>query len=255
MLREEFTMEWWESFFDEDAGRIMFTEEAWQRAEQNCDALIALLGILPGAKILDLACGTGRYAIPLAKRGYEVVGLDISSVFLEQARARAQEHGLKIQFIHGDMRHIPFESEFDAVINLFTSFGYFEKEEDHLQVLKEVHKSLRPGGRFVLDISNREWFMRHFQARDWREYPDFTLLEECKFNVERSRIESRWIMLRGKERKEYALSLRIFTLAELLELFAQAGLKILGYYGGLRGEPWDLDSRRLVIVAERAEQP
>ncbi len=177
-------MEWWQSFFDEDMGLILFTEERWQLAEQNCDVLVFLLGLAPGAKILDLACGTGRYAIALAKRGYQVVGLDFSSVFLEQARLKAQEQGLNIKFLQGDMRSIPFESEFDAVINIFTSFGYFEKEEDHLQVLKEVHKSLKPGGRFLLEFQNRDWLVRHFQARDWREYPGFFLLEERKMNFE-----------------------------------------------------------------------
>ena len=245
-------MEWWQSFFDETTGQIMFDEEAWQRAEQSCDALVSLLGLQPGAKILDLACGPGRFAIPLAQRGFRVVGLDICDVYLEQARVKAQEQGLQIEFIHGDMRSIPFEREFDAVINLFTSFGYFEREEDHLQVLKEVHKSLKPGGRFLLELQNRDWLIKHLQARDWVERPGFLVLNEHKFNFARNRIESRWIVLKGAERKEYTLSLRVFTLAELLELFAQAGLKVLGYYGGLRGEPWSVEANRLALLAERA---
>ncbi len=244
-------MEWWQSFFDETTAQIMFHEEAWQRAEQNCDALVSLLGLQPSAKILDLACGPGRFAIPLAKRSFRVVGLDISEVYLEQGRAKAKEQGLEIEFIRGDMRAIPFENEFDAVINLFTSFGYFEREEDHLQVLKEVRKSLKPGGRFLLELQNRDWLIKNFRPRDWREYPNFFVLEEITMNFERNRIESRWIVLRGAERKEYTLSLRVFTLAELLELFAQAGLKVLGYYGGLRQEPWSVEARRLAIVAER----
>lgn len=245
-------MEWWQSFFDEGTGQIMFAEEAWQRAEQSCDSLVSLLRLQPGAKILDLACGPGRFAIPLAKRGFCVVGLDFSEVYLEQARAKAQEHQLQIEFIRGDMRAIPFESEFDAVINLFTSFGYFEREEDHLQVLKEVHKSLKPGGHFLLELQNRDWLIKNFRPRNWQEYPSFFVLEESTMNFERNRVESRWIVLKGAERKEYNLSLRVFTLAELLELFAEAGLKVLGCYGSLRGEPWSLEANRLAILAERA---
>lgn len=245
-------MEWWEKFFDETTGQIMFYEEAWQRAEQTCEALVSLLGLAPGAKILDLACGPGRFAIPLAKRGFRVVGLDICDVYLEQARAKAQEQGLQIEFVHGDMCAIPFENEFDAVINLFTSFGYFEREEDHLQVLKEVHKSLKPGGRFLLELMNRDWLIKNFRPRNWHEYPSFFVLEESTMNFARNRVESRWIVLCGAERKEYTLSLRVFTLSELLELFAQAGLKVLGYYGGLRREPWSLEANRLALLAERA---
>lgn len=244
-------MEWWQSFFDEGTGQVMFTEEAWQRAEQSCDALVSLLGLAPGAKILDLACGPGRFALPLAKRGFRVVGLDICEVYLEQARAKAKEQGLNIQFLQGDMRAIPFENEFDAVINLFTSFGYFEREEDHLQVLKEVRKSLKPGGRFLLELQNRDWLIKNFRPRNWQEYPDFFVLEESAMNFARNRVESRWIVLRGAERKEYTLSLRVFTLAELLDLFAQADLKVLGYYGGLHRESWSIEANRLAIVAER----
>lgn len=245
-------MEWWQSFFDETTGQIMFYEEAWQRAEQSCDALVSLLGLQLGAKILDLACGPGRFAIPLAKRGFRVVGLDICEAYLEQARAKAQEHRLQIEFVHGDMRAIPFENEFDAVINLFTSFGYFEREEDHLQVLREVYKSLKPNGRFLLELMNRDWLIKNFRSRNWQEYPNFFVLEESTMNFTRNRIESRWIVLRGAERKEYKLSLRVFTLAELLELFAQAGLKVLGYYSSLQGEPWSVDANRLALLAERA---
>jgi hypothetical protein len=85
-----------------------------------------------------------------------------------------------------------------------------------------------------------------------KSIPTFFVLEERTMNFARNRIESRWIVLKGAERKEYTLSLRVFTLAELLGLFAQAGLKVLGYYGGLRGEPWSLEANRLAIVAERA---
>lgn len=244
-------MEWWRHFFNEGTGQIMFTEEAWQRAEQNCDALTALLGIAPGAKILDLACGPGRYAIPLARRGYRVVGLDITETYLAQAQAKAEEQQLEIEFMEGDMRHIPFERTFDAVINLFTSFGYFEQEEEHLKVLQGVHKSLKPGGRFLLELMNRDWLIRHFQARDWRELPEGIFFEERKLNLEHNRIEGHWVTLSGTERKEYHHSLRLFTLAELLGLFARAGLSVLGYYGGLQQEPLTLESPRLAILAER----
>ena len=147
------------------------------------------------------------------------------------------------------MRAIPFENEFDAVINLFTSFGYFEREEDHLQVLREVYKSLKPNGRFLLELMNRDWLIKNFRSRNWQEYPNFFVLEESTMNFTRNRIESRWIVLRGAERKEYKLSLRVFTLAELLELFAQAGLKVLGYYSSLQGEPWSVDANRLALLA------
>jgi len=245
--------EWWERFFDEEMGEVMFTEEAWRRAEELCDPLVRLLGIEPGAEILDLACGTGRFALPLAKRGFHVVGLDYSAPYLKHARAKAQEQGLSVELVQADMRAIPFVEEFDAVVNLFTSFGYFEREEDHLKVLQEVHKSLKPGGRFLLEMANRDFLVRRFQAHDWHEFPDFLALEERRFVPERDRIETKWVKLHPDgRRKEYTSSLRLFTLRELCDLCSQAGLKVLGYYGDLKGEPWGFDKNRLVVVAERS---
>jgi len=246
-------MEWWERFFDTEIGEVMFTEEAWQRAEELCDPLVRLLGIEPGAEILDLACGTGRFALPLAKRGFHVIGLDYSAPYLKQAQVKAQERGLSVELVQADMRAIPFEGEFDTVVNLFTSFGYFEDDRDHLKVLQEVHKSLKPGGRFLLEMANRDWLIRRFQAHDWHEFPDFLALEERRFVPERDCIETKWVKLYPDgRRKEYTSSLRLFTLRELIELFSRAELKILSYYGNLKGEPWGLDENRLVLVAERS---
>ncbi len=247
---------WWERFFDAEMGEVMFPEEAWRRAEELCDPLVELLGVEPGARILDLACGPGRFALPLARRGFRVVGLDLSSVYLKQGRAQAEEQGLSVEFIQGDMRAIPFEEEFDAVVNLFTSFGYFEREEDHLKVLQEVRKSLKPGGRFLLEMANRDGTVRRFQAHDWHEFPDFLALEERRFIPERDRIETRWVKIYPDgRRKEYLSSLRLFTLRELTELCSRAGLKVLGHYGNLQGEPWGLDGNRWVIVAESTGSP
>jgi SAM-dependent methyltransferase len=154
--------------------------------------------------------------------------------------------------VQGDMRRIPFEGGFNAVVNLFTSFGYFEREEEHQRVLREIHKSLKPGGRLLMETANREWLIRRFQAHDWHEFPDFILLEEREFKAEESRLDAKWIKLYGDgTRKEYSHSLRLFTLAELFDLFAQPGLTVLGYYGSLKGEPWSLETNRLVLVAER----
>ena len=247
--------EWWERFFDEEMGEVMFSEQAWQRAEEFCDPLIELLGIEPGARILDLACGVGRFALPLAKRSFRVVGLDLSSAYLKQGRAKAAERGLEIRFVQGDMRALPFKEAFDAVVNLFTSFGYFEDESDHLRVLQEVRRSLKPGGRFLLEMASRDWTVRHFQSHDWHCLENFWVLEERTFVPERDRVETKWVKLYPDgRREEYFSSLRLFTLRELLTLCSQAGLAARGYYGNLQGDPWSWEAPRLVLVAE-AERP
>ena len=247
-------MEWWKNFFDDDMYKILYELYPERRQEstiRQCDFIETVLKPPKHAKILDLACGPGRHSIELAKRGYKVIGFDYSGLFLDKARDFAKGVGVDIKFVQGDMRKLPFQDEFDVVINIFTSFGYFQKEEDHLKVLKEIAKSLKLGGKFLLDTINRDFLVRHFRAKYWSEGKDFLLLEENKLDLEHNRSEARWTLLQGNKQKVYRHSIRIFTLNELMNLMEQASLKILSCYGDFDQKPWSFDTNRTIIVAER----
>jgi len=247
-------MEWWQNFFDDDMYKILYELYAERRQEstiRQCDFIENVLKPLEHAKILDLACGPGRHSIELAKRGYKVTGFDYSETFLIKAKTFAKEAGVNVRLVQGDMRELPFQNEFDIVINIFTSFGYFQKEEDHLNVLKGIAKSLKLGGNFLLDTINRDWLVRHFQSKHWSEGKDFLLLEESKLDLKHNRSEAKWILLRGNKQKVYRHSLRIFTLRELMDLMSQANLKVLSYYGNFDQKPWNFDNNRTIIVAEK----
>ena len=244
-------MEWWEKFFDEEMMKILFPEERWEVTENRCESLVKLLGLEPGSRILDLACGTGRYSIALAKRGYEVVGLDFSEIYIEKARKKAETEGVRIDFLKGDMRDLPFDGEFDAVLCLWTSFGYFEREEDHLKALKEARRALRPSGRFLLDISSYEALMRNFRETDWYEIEGGYLLDRRKWVPEKGRLESEWILVKRDGVKKYEMSLRLFTAYELIKLAREAGLVFLALFGDFEGNPKTLDSRRTVLLFEK----
>lgn len=247
-------MEWWQNFFDDGTYRILYELYPERRQEntiRHCNFIEDVLKPSKHAKILDLACGPGRHSIELAKRGYKVTGFDYSEFFLNKARAFEKEVDANVRFVQGDMRELPFQNEFDIAINMFTSFGYFQKEEDHLKVLKGVAKSLKLGGKFLLDVINREWLVRHFQAKGWEKGADFLLLEDRKLDLEHSRSEAKWILLQDNKQKIYQHSLRIFTLRELMELMNQANLKVLSYYGTFRQEPWNFDTNRTIIITEK----
>ena len=126
-------MEWWKEFYDEDMEKIMFSQEMWEIAEKDCEYIPKMLDISPSEKIFDLACGIGRYSIPLAKKGFKITGLDYSENFIEKAKEKAKSLKLNIDFLQGDMREIPFENQFSVVICMFTSFGHFLDEKDHLK--------------------------------------------------------------------------------------------------------------------------
>ena len=135
------------------------------QTNQEIRSLIRLVRLPAGARILDVPCGFGRHAVALARRGFRVTGVDISSDLLAQARETAASKGVSVEFRQADMRRMAYRQRFDAVLNLFTSFGYYGDTED-LQVLKGFHRALRPGGWLVLDVLNRDWLVRHFEPRE-----------------------------------------------------------------------------------------
>src|SRR2546427_9467293 len=121
---------WYKTFFGEDYLRLYESVLTPERTQREVDGIVNLLALPQGSRILDLCCGHGRHAIPLAQHGYQITGLDLSERLLERAEAEAEAQGVNIRWVHRDMKHVPFENEFDAVINVFTSFGYLENEDE-----------------------------------------------------------------------------------------------------------------------------
>ena len=179
---------WYVDFFRDGFYHDWSLRERFQRAEAEVDFIVEALAVQPGGSLLDLCCGEGRHTVALARCGYRMTGLDLSALHLRYARRAAREAGVAIRWHRGDMRDIPWQGEFDAVINMFTAFGYFETEEEDSRVLAAVARALRPGGRLLMDTINREWLMRHWEPRRWQEREDGTLdLEDRRFDPLSSR--------------------------------------------------------------------
>jgi SAM-dependent methyltransferase len=175
-------MAWYEEFFGEDYMRFHLRGGEWleDRTGTQCDFVVSALELQPGARLLDLCCGQGRHAVEFAKRGFRVTGLDLSEYLLRLARERAEQTGVEVEFVRGDMRDLPWENEFDAVANLFTSFGYLETDEEDRRVLAAVRKALRPGGLLLVDHHNRErttsWLGNG--RKDWWEGDGHIVLDQ-----------------------------------------------------------------------------
>jgi SAM-dependent methyltransferase len=237
---------WFESFFDTDEWLQLATTRDPAKTEEE---VAFLLEHLPGSgHVLDLACGTGRISIPLAQRGYDVAGLDLSSRVLEVARVEAPE----LDFRQGDMRELPWaDGAFDAVVNRWTAFGYFETQAEDERVLAEVVRVLRPGGILVLDTANQLALVRGFQHQSWHELPDGTLmLENRTYEIATGRSQAHWTFVKGDSRRELAFEHRLYTPGEYRELLQRAGFTDLRIFGNY-GEP-TLDTFRLQIVARKA---
>jgi ubiquinone/menaquinone biosynthesis C-methylase UbiE len=224
-----------------------------EETARQVEGLVRLLAVPTGSRVLDLACGWGRVALPLAQRGYRVTGLDLSQAFLARARRDAQEAGLDIDFRRADMREIPFVGEFDAVIMMCTAFGLLESDEEDEKVLHAVARALRPGGRFFLDQASREWVIRHYQGRDWVERDGGILvLQERELNLLESRNYVRMTIIEpdGSRRVHHHV-FRFYTLTELVGMLARAGLAFRAAWGGFDGRDYTLESWRMIVLAEK----
>lgn len=177
----------------------------------------------------------------------------MSEVFLNRAGAEARAHGVPVRWVHSDMRAIPFVDEFDAIINIFTAFGYFDSDAEDQQVLHQVHKALRPGGHFLLDLMHRDALVRGFQPFDVSRRDNGLLVtEERDFDQLAGRTTVRVTLFYPDGRRtELGHVVRSYTLTELAGMLARSALEVEATYGGLDGSPLTLDSRRLVLIAQK----
>ncbi|MCZ6766497.1 MAG: class I SAM-dependent methyltransferase [bacterium] len=221
---------------------------------REAEFVVTTLALKPGDRVLDLACGQARHAILLAQRGIDVTGQDQSADYLQDARAAADKHGVDLPLVNSDMRSIPFENHFDAVISMFTSFGYFASDADNRRVIAEVSKALKPGGHMLLDLVNREWVIANNQPAERRENSDGTVvLERRELNLETSRnhVTFTFIDRNGKRRESVGHQIRLYTLTEVIQMMTDAGLIYESVYGGFDSEPYAPSTRRMIVVARK----
>jgi SAM-dependent methyltransferase len=247
-------MAWYDEVFDGKYDRFISFKFTPEEDQKEAEFIRKALKLRPGEEVLDLACGWGRHAIPLARRGIRITGLDCTERYIEKARRRAGD--LPAEFVVGDMREIDWEERFDAAYCFFTSFGFFD-DETNSDVLRRISRALKPGGRFLIDTQNRElWgsddpgFQEFIEfEKDGRQY---AIVNDSDFDVETSRVNARLRLYGDPEGpEEMCFSVRLYSLAELRWLMRQAGLEVSGQYGGSDASTYTIKSQRMVVVAEK----
>jgi len=240
---------WWDDFFP--AVRPIFGIISKKATNAQVRFILKKLNLGPGRTFLDCPCGIGRIALPLAKAGVKVTGVDITQSYLDEMAAKAKKRGLKIDIQRGDMRRIRFDSQFDAAGNMWTSFGYFEQESDNLLVLKQMFKALKPGGKFLLHVINRDWIMANFQANEWYEAGGGKILEERGFDFATSTSVGKWIIQKDGHERSFDTTIRMYSYHELLGMFKKAGFVDIEGYGTVSGDPVGLRHFYMFIIGTR----
>ena len=243
--------EWWQVFFDSSWQEIQL-ELAAEDVTAAVDAIERTLGLAPPATVLDVPCGEGRIARELAARGHRVTGVDLTERFLEEGRRRSAAQGVDVTWVHSDMRSIHFDREFDAALNYWGSFGYFDDEGD-AAFASAVAQALRPGGRFLVETLTLEALLPDFRDRWWHGVGGYLFLQQRRFDHETSRAETEWTLIGpGGERETRFSSIRLYSYAELTDLLRGAGFVSFDGYETGTLKPFGLGSSRLTLVATAA---
>lgn len=215
-----------------------------ERDEREAELVWDVLGLRPGAEVLDLACGHGRIANRLAARGARVTGLDADPYFLEVARSAGSE----AEFVEGDMRRLPWqEPRFDGVALWFTAFGYFD-ERTNAAVLGGIRRVLRDGGRLAIELNHLPRILATLQRQAWIRHDGDVALDAYEFLADRSVMRTRRTYVRGGAVREIEYEVRMYMPAELRDLLLGAGFASVELLGG-DAQPLTAESRRLVAVA------
>jgi SAM-dependent methyltransferase len=230
---------------------VIFDAQRLSLAAAEVEQMVSLLALESGQCVCDLCCGIGRHSLELARRSCIVTAVDRTQRYLESARERAQQAGLNIEFSQEDMRDFCRPDSFDAVVNLFTSFGYFGAQADDRRVVGNAYRSLRPGGKLLIDMMGKEVIARIFEPRDWQQTSAGFVLYERKVADDWSQIENRWILIEDGREHEWCFSHRVYSAAELRTLLSTCGFRDIRAYGNLGGASYDEKAERLVVIGRK----
>ncbi len=247
---------WYTSWFGEEY-LALYPDRDDLEAQRQAQFVYGLLGPYAArgrGGILDLACGTGRHAVVLSRHGTPVTGVDLSIPLLARARARQAEPAPG--FVRADMRRLPFErGSFGAVVNFFTSFGYFDDPADDGRVVGEIARLLVPGGAFLSDVFNAPRVLATLVSREERTVAGERVSIRRRYDASTRRVEKEITMGTGPQARTFRESVRVYQRDELEALHREARLTVTAAFGDFDGSPYDLRrSPRLILLAVVGER-
>lgn len=243
-------MDWYKDLYDDFRQKRGFGSIPESRTAREVDFLVEELGIEKGSKVLDLFCGTGRHCIELAKRGINAVGIDWNLSYLAAAAEKSRDVPVPPAFVQGDVRGVDFGRDYDAAIIMYQSFGYLSDAEDR-GVLQRMHAALKPGGRFLIEILNRDSILQNWQPDSEKEIEGVRVVEEREFDVLASRINSTITRYEESGPVVKEVSWRMYSAHEIKSILGDVGFTFVAGYSGIDRAPLTIETRLMRLVFQK----
>lgn len=232
--------------------------QSWtEQTKQQVDFLIQTLGLTGNERILDLACGFGRHSLEFSRRGFDVTGVDITKAYVQDASAQASKEDLSARFLNMDIRDVPFQEEFDVVLNLADgAIGYLETDAENEKIFDVIAKALRPGGKHILDVMSADYADTHFPCNLWDMGEHGITLSRFEWDKESQ------ILLYGQNDFAYGEALpvpkfqhgdpiRLYHKQELQQLLEDRGLSVLQHFCDYTGTPGSENAAQIVLYSQK----
>lgn len=244
---------WYKSIWSLDIKKQSWVEDT----ENQVDFIVNTLNLTGKERILDLACGFGRHSLSLARRGFQVTGVDITKEFINDAIQAACSEGLNARFIHSDIRKLHIINEYDVVLNLADgAVGYLESDEENLKIFHVISNALKPGGKHFMDICNAEYAQHYFPAQYWDAGENSLSLSRFEWD------EKKRIMLFGdstivygeeakKPNIEYGMPQRLYSIDEIERIWKQRGMQVVQTFSDYYGKNASYKELQLMVYSRK----
>lgn len=233
-------------------------DQSWvEDTQRQVDFLIEKLGLIGGERILDLACGFGRHSLELARRGFDVTGVDITPDYIKYASEQSKNENLSAMFICSDIRDVSFENEFDIVLNMADgAIGYLENDEENLKIFAVVSKALRSGGKHFMDIMNRSYAETHFPCKLWDAGEKCLTLSNFEWNSETKtliygQLDYHYGEALPKPEMTEGNPIRLYSLDEIKKIFSSLGMEVYDSYSDFGGKPSSDNDIQLMACSQK----
>ena len=242
--------EWFKDWFNTEEYLNVYKHRNEEDAKELVDLILRNIDIPQDGKVLDLACGPGRHSILFAQKGYKVSAVDLSKNLLKVALDSALKSNVEINFIEADLRNLCIKPKFELVVNLFTSFGYFDDDKENFKLFRRAFYFLNDNGYFVLDFFNKDYLEKNIVSGSEGYTDNSKIIQERK--IEGKRVIKKITIAKNGNERHFIESVRMYSKDELITGIENSGFKVENIFGDVRGRTFDLEtSPRIIIIARK----